>query len=420
MRKPRGNRACEMGYQMQILAQRSFRHPPVRVGVLSVMAALMLSACSSGNIDWDLRNNASDTSGAAEQATTARPTPDQNGVISYPGYQVIVARKGDTVSTLALRVGLSGDDLARFNALKATDNLREGEILALPTRVAAAAAGAGPTTGAIIGGSSSGVDVTSIATTALDRVDNSTGATPAAQVPFSTQTSGPVPVRYQVKRGETAFSIARTFNISAKALADWNGLGPDLAVREGQYLIIPTPSDAARLPSAAETADATLPGVGSPTPEPPSASQPLPAERTQTAAQVAKTLPVSPDLGNQRTAASASKFAMPLNGSIIRGYQKKVNDGIDISAAAGSPVRAAADGVVAAITKDQSGTPIIVVKHDGGLLTVYAGVDGVTVAQGTSVKRGQTIATVKAGSPSFLHFEVRQGLESVDPLPYLQ
>ncbi len=381
------------------------------------MAALLLSACSSGNIDWDLRNNASTTSGAAEQTTSARPTPDQNGVISYPGYQVIVARKGDTVSTLALRVGLSGDDLGRFNALKASDSLRAGEILALPSRVAAS--GTDPATGAIIGTVPGGIDVTSIATSALDRVDN-TATAPAAQTPFSTQTSGPVPVRYQVKRGETAFSIARTFNISAKALADWNGLGPDLGVREGQYLIIPTPTDAARLPSAAETADTTLPGIGSPTPEPPSASEPLPAERTQTAAEVAKTVPASPNLGNQRTTASASKFAMPLNGSIIRGYQKKVNDGIDISGAAGSPVKAAADGVIAAITKDQSGTPIIVVKHEGGLLTVYAGIDGVTVAQGAAVKRGQTIAVVKAGNPSFLHFEVRQGLESVDPLPYLQ
>ncbi len=402
---------------MRILVQRSVRQPGVTGMTFGVLAALLLSACSSGNIDWDLRNNASTTSGAAEQATAARPTPDQNGVISYPGYQVIVARKGDTVSTLALRVGLSGGELAQFNALKPTDTLRAGEILALPTRVAAT--GAGPATGAIIGSPSNGVDVTSIATTALDRVTN-TAAPPAAQTPFSTQTSGPVPVRYQVKRGETAFSIARSFNISAKALADWNGLGPDLGVREGQYLIIPTPSDAARLPSAVETADDSLPGAGSSTPEPPSASEPLPAERTQTAAEVAKTVPASPDLGSQRTAASASKFAMPLNGSIIRGYQKKVNDGIDIAAAAGSPVKAAADGVVAAITKDQSGTPIIVVKHEGGLLTVYAGVDGVTVAQGASVKRGQTIASVKAGSPAFLHFEVRQGLESVDPLPYLQ
>ena len=36
------------------------------------------------------------------------------------------------------------------------------------------------------------------------------------------------------------------------------------------------------------------------------------------------------------------------------------------------------------------------------------------------VKRGQAIAKVRASSPAFLHFEVRQGFDSVDPMPYLQ
>ena len=111
---------------------------------------------------------------------------------------------------------------------------------------------------------------------------------------------------------------------------------------------------------------------------------------------------------------------MPVAGKIIRGYVKKKNDGIDIGAAAGSPVKAAADGTVAAITKDTTGTPIVVIRHADGLLTVYAGVDGVSLAKGATVKRGQAIARVRAGDPSFLHFEVRKGVESVDPLPYLQ
>jgi len=42
------------------------------------------------------------------------------------------------------------------------------------------------------------------------------------------------------------------------------------------------------------------------------------------------------------------------------------------------------------------------------------------VAKGDKVKRGQTIAVVRAGSPSFLHFEVRNGIDAVDPMPYLQ
>ncbi len=386
--------------------------------VTGLLAALLLSGCGGGNgVDWDLRNNGSATSGAVEQATSARPSPDQNGVISYPGYQVIVARQGDTVTTLAARVAVSPDQLAKFNALQAGDALRGGEVLALPVRVAAAdtsTPSASPT-----GTTPGGLDISAIATTALDRVDANgtpTTATPT-KPPFSTQTSGPVPVRYQVKRGETAFTIARTFNISAKALADWNGLGPDLSVREGQYLIIPTPQDAARLPAAP---DATPPGQGSPLPEPPSASQPLPDQQTPTASDVAKTLPPSPNLAASRTTTSAAQFAMPVDGKVIRAYQKKVNEGIDIAATAGDAVKAAAAGSVAAVTHDPSGAIIVVIKHAGGLLTVYTGIEGVTVAQGASVTRGQVIAKVAAGSPAHVHFEVRQGLDSVDPMPFLQ
>ncbi len=390
--------------------------------VLGLTALLALSACGgdggggggggAGNLDWDLRNNDSNTSGAVERATGNRPTPDSNGVISYPNYQVAVAQRGDTVASLASRIGLSGEQLASFNALQPGDSLRPGEVVALPVRVAANAASSGPTTAT--SPATGGIDVTSIATTALDRVEQSAPA--ATSAPFASTTSGPAPVRYQVKRGETAFTIARQFDISAKALADWNGLGPDLAVREGQYLIIPTAQDATRLPTP--TVDAALPGQGSALPEPPSASTPLPDEQTPTVAQVAAALPASPDLAAQRTASSAAQFVMPATGSVIRAYKKGSNDGIDIGATPGSAVVAAAAGVVAAVTKDPKGDVILVLKHSGGLLTVYTGITSVSVAQGDTVTRGQSIAKIAPGSEG-LHFEVRQGLESVDPLSYL-
>ena len=111
---------------------------------------------------------------------------------------------------------------------------------------------------------------------------------------------------------------------------------------------------------------------------------------------------------------------MPAQGKIIRGYQKKKNDGIDIGASAGAVVAAAGDGTVAAITKDTQQVPILVIRHAGNLLTVYANIDGITVKKGDKVTRGQKLATVRASDPAFLHFEVRQGFESVDPMPYLQ
>jgi murein DD-endopeptidase MepM/ murein hydrolase activator NlpD len=111
---------------------------------------------------------------------------------------------------------------------------------------------------------------------------------------------------------------------------------------------------------------------------------------------------------------------MPVQGKIIRGYDKKSNQGVDIAAPAGTPVAAAAGGTVAAVTKDTDQVPIVVIRHDGGLLTVYAGLDALTVKKGDTVTRGQKIGAVRQADPAFLHFEVRKGVDSLDPMTYLQ
>ena len=113
------------------------------------------------------------------------------------------------------------------------------------------------------------------------------------------------------------------------------------------------------------------------------------------------------------------RFAYPVNGKIIREYVKNKTDGIDISAPEGSPVVAAETGFVAAITVDTQGVPIIVLKHEGTLLTVYAGLGNITVKEEDEVYRGQIIGTVGSGNPSFLHFEVREGFKSLDPMAFL-
>ena len=374
-----------------------------------------ISACSDNPalIDWDLRPDgagAFSTADAARSATAERPMPDANGVISYPGYQVAVARQGDTVSSVAARTGMNPAELATYNAMPPDAPLNAGEILALPRRVTASAPQtAGATPGTPI--QSGTIEVTSLASGAIDKAQS--GGAAAAPAPLAP--GGVEPIRHRVERGETAYSIARLYNVSAKSIAEWNGLGPDLAVREGQYLLIPVSLD-----GGPPVEVLTQPGQGSPTPPPPSAAKPLPAEKVTPAAKPAPETPPSPKLEEERSTASAARFAMPADGSIIRGYVAKKSPGIDIGAPAGSPVKAAADGTVAAITKDTDQVPILVVRHADNILTVYANIDGIKVAKGDKVKRGQTIAAVRAGSPSFLHFEVRNGIDAVDPMPYLQ
>lgn len=376
-----------------------------RIGLVLGASVLALSGCvQTNNLDWDLRAGGGNTSEAARQATAAVPTPDANGILSYPDYQLAKARRGETVASMAGRLGLTPEALARTNALRPTDPLRQGELLLLPSRVAAAPQPA------VIGGGGR-VDITSIATTALDEVGPSAVAT-APSKPISGQ-----PLTHRVARGETAFTIARTYKVSAKALADWNQLGPEMGVREGQTLIIPI----ATAPAPDPEPVVTPPGAGSPTPEPPSATKPLPDEKTQPAAEKPKATPPSPDLGAQATGASAAKFVMPVQGKIIRGYDRRTNQGIDIAAAAGTPVKAADAGTVSVISSDTNGKGIIIIRHAGNLLTVYVGVSGTSVAKGAKVSRGQEIGKVAAGDPAFLHFEVRNtSKDSFDPMTYLQ
>ncbi len=437
--------------------------PALRLAGLSGMLVL-LGACSMGGgkpFDWDFRPGKLSTAEAARGAAASRPAPDGRGVISYPGYQVAVARRGDTVSSLAARVGVDAGELARYNAVQPGNQLRDGEIMALPRRVAesapmASAATGGITGGAISGGAISGgaiksgaIDVSSVAGNAINKAAPAKGAPQGWQTgaASASQAPGVEPTRHQVQRGETAFTIARTYNVDAKDLANWNSLDANLSVREGQYLLIPVMQAApAAVPVAASAVPEplTAPGAGSPTPVPPSAAKPLPAVdeppvataapkvaagATTAAPAAVKGSAVTPaapaakpvaDLGATRSTASGAKFGMPVSGQIIRGYAKGRNDGIDIGASAGTSVAAAGDGTVAAITKNTDGVPILVIRHADNLLTVYGGIDAVSVSKGATVKRGQSIAKVRSGSPAFLHFEVRKGFDSVDPTKYLQ
>ena len=116
----------------------------------------------------------------------------------------------------------------------------------------------------------------------------------------------------------------------------------------------------------------------------------------------------------------STALSLPVSGTIIRGYKKGKNEGIDIAAAPGTAVTAAEAGTVAAITADADQVPIIVVKHNNDLLTVYANVDDITVKKGDRIRRGQKLAQLRGGDDAYVHFEVRKGFESVDPDPYLK
>lgn len=372
-----------------------------RAGCGVVALAALVSCGPDGGFDPDLRGwmGGMDTASAAA-AAAPRPQPDQRGVITFANGQVAVAQANDTPSSIATRLGLPAAELAAHNALPVDAPLQVGAVLVLPRAVAGGAPAAGGPT--VIRDPFAGSQPAATARAATP---------PTPPTPAAPAASGAAPREHVVAAGETAWAVARRYGVTVQDLASWNGLPADMSLRPGQRLIVPQPG---QRPDELAT---TAPGSGSPTPTPPSATQPLPDESTAPASAPAPDAP-STDLGATRTAASSGgQFRMPVEGAIIRVYEKGRNDGIDIAAPTGTPVSAAGSGEVAAITRDSSGTPIIVVRHQGDLMTVYTNLGEVAVARGDTVAPGQSLG--QAGDAGFVHFEVRRGFESLDPETFL-
>jgi len=360
-----------------------------RLVALTAAACFALAACTS-SVPVGVS-----AGGGGAAGTVANATPDARGVITYATYQVAVAREGDTIATLAARVCTTPAELSAKNGLPETYRLRAGEVVVLPDSVPRAGAGWSPERAAAA-------------------IDGAAATTPPAS-PFQTGASAPLidPVRHRVEPGETAYSIARLYGVSVTALASWNGLGPDLGVRENQELLIPIVSGANQITTSLDTE----PGEGTPVAPPPSAAQPLPENIA------AGTNPASPNLGQFRTP-PGGRLQAPVNGPVTKAYNlapgPQRSEGIGFAVPAGTSVRAAGDGEVALVSDSLGGLgTIVLIRHRDDLMTVYGRVSGVTVERGQQVSAGQSIGVVAENERPELHFEVRRGTASVDPGPYL-
>ena len=114
------------------------------------------------------------------------------------------------------------------------------------------------------------------------------------------------------------------------------------------------------------------------------------------------------------------KFRWPLIGKIEKSRDGR---GVDIAAPLGEAVHAAADGEVL-YASDELATfgRMIVIRHADDYVTTYAHLSDMTVTKGVKVKRGQIIGkSGKSGEAKRpeLHFELRQGQTSLDPVGYL-
>jgi murein DD-endopeptidase MepM/ murein hydrolase activator NlpD len=97
--------------------------------------------------------------------------------------------------------------------------------------------------------------------------------------------------------------------------------------------------------------------------------------------------------------------------------------GVDMAAPLGTPVMAAADGVVVTVGHTSVGYGnFVIIAHGGGIATLYGHLLATNVVVGDHVMRGQQIGL--EGSTGYstgphLHFELRINDKVVDPMPYL-
>jgi murein DD-endopeptidase MepM/ murein hydrolase activator NlpD len=225
-------------------------------------------------------------------------------------------------------------------------------------------------------------------------------------------------VVHVVARGETVYRIARAYGIDPADLMETNGIADPRTVAVGTELFVPGASRAVEIPPA-------------PAPEPgepdTSTSRSGSASRSTgtTPPQTGATAGSPATRGAPGADAGDAPLAWPLRGVLYGRYgvrAGKRHDGVDIAAPEGTTVGAAAAGTVIYAGEQAGYGHIVILKHDGGLVTLYAHASRLLVEEGARVRRGEPIAKVgQTGRTSgpHLHFEVREGTRPRNPLLFL-
>lgn len=266
--------------------------------------------------------------GDMAEMTTSVSIKPRDGVVTY------IVQSGDTVSSIGVKFDVSVDTIRWQNNLKSINSIKPGDKLEVP-----------PITGIV----------------------------------------------HKVKRGETIYSIAKKYDVTAQQIINWpfNTYGNDenFELATGQVLVVPD-------------------GV-------------MPAEILWDPKRyIAQT---TPDAG---AVSGSGQFIWPVAGVISQRYVW-YHKALDIANSAAPGILAADSGrVVLAGWPDSAGYGNrVMIDHGNGFVTLYAHLSQINVNSGQSVNRGDVIGRMGSTGRStgiHLHFEIRQGGSLLNPLDYLK
>ena len=337
------------------------------------------------------------------RAAISRPAPSPvvassgSSHWSSQGGSTITLGRGETVNTIATRYGVPASAILEANNLSSASGVGEGSEIVIPVysaRAAAAPAAAAapqrPTTAAQLR--------PAMSPTAQFRA----GPAPAAQ-PATTR---PVPAKPQVAAVEPKGKMQLVQGSQAKAAEPAKPSAQPKPVASAALAPELKPSVATAAPVAAA-------------PKPVASAAKTDDAEVKTAALKVDPAPAAEPSG--------PSFRWPARGRVISAYGSKssgsTNDGVNISVPEGTEVKASDDGVVAYSGSELKGFGnLVLIRHSNGWVTAYAHNSANGVKRGDTVRRGQVIAksgaTGNVTSPQ-LHFEVRKGASTVDPLKHL-
>ena len=194
-------------------------------------------------------------------------------------------------------------------------------------------------------------------------------------------------IRHKVGAGDTLASLAKEYGGDAGEIASYNGIDEDSELSVGSSVIIP--HGEVHLAAAAK-----------------------PAARAGSSAGLKQGGGLSAVASKGSGTAMPGFFGNPVPGAIVTQGVHGWN-GIDLGAAAGTPVYAAASGTV--IVSRASGWNggygnYVVIDHGNGAQTLYSHLSTVSASVGSTIGKGELVGTVgKTGEATgyHLHFEVR-------------
>jgi murein DD-endopeptidase MepM/ murein hydrolase activator NlpD len=152
-------------------------------------------------------------------------------------------------------------------------------------------------------------------------------------------------------------------------------------------------------------------------------SEALAAASAQIAAKLRSSASSSED--PSAPAAAPGRLAWPVSAPITSPFGPRwgrMHEGIDLGAPSGTPIHAAAAGVVVYCGWMEGYGNLTVIDHGGGIATAYGHQSSIAVGCNQQVAQGQVIGYVGSTGHStgpHLHFEVRVNGTPVDPLGYL-